>query len=308
MHAHQSHLDDSDLLLALDRELAPRRQTRADRHLGECAACRSRQSQLQRTGDTATDLYRATTPARWMAASRTRLSASLAEPAPPPSIRWCEGRRAPLTALPTWSLIAATVLTAALLVRVASSSLNPAIDFERLGGVERGTLPLAGLTPGATWSVGVDELCAPGAREQRSVPASVRREVLRGYRMERVPPDQYELDYLITPDLGGAPDVRNLWPQRYGSEVWNARVKDQLEQLLPRLVCSGAVDLETAQRDIASDWVAAYRKYFKSDLPVNATAGRLATAADLDHEENEDVYPVWRSRGALTLVAFSARR
>jgi len=40
-------------------------------------------------------------------------------------------------------------------------------------------------------------------------------------------PDAYEVDYLITPELGGATDIRNLWP--YGDTVWNAHVKDQLE-------------------------------------------------------------------------------
>jgi len=45
------------------------------------------------------------------------------------------------------------------------------------------------------------------------------------------------------------------------SALWNARVKDQLEQRLHELVCSGKLDLATAQHDIAVDWIAAYRKY-----------------------------------------------
>ena len=88
--------------------------------------------------------------------------------------------------------------------------------------------------------------------------------------MESVPADQYELDYLITPQLGGAPDARNLWPQRYQARVWNAGVKDQLEDLLPRLVCEGRLDLRTAQRDIAADWVSAYRKYFRNGVAAPA--------------------------------------
>ena len=90
--------------------------------------------------------------------------------------------------------------------------------------------------------------------------------------MENVPTDEYELDYLITPELGGAPDARNLWPQRYGSRVWNAHVKDDLERLLPRMVCNQEIRLETAQREIARDWIAAYRKYFKTDAPLQAEA------------------------------------
>ena len=45
-------------------------------------------------------------------------------------------------------------------------------------------------------------------------------------------------------------------------------MKDELEQLLPALVCRGVVDLATAQRDIAADWIAAYKKYFHTDRPV----------------------------------------
>jgi len=58
--------------------------------------------------------------------------------------------------------------------------------------------------------------------------------VLHDYRMDGIANEEYELDYLITPELGGSSDRRNLWPERYGSRVWNARVKDELEGLLPR--------------------------------------------------------------------------
>lgn len=34
------------------------------------------------------------------------------------------------------------------------------------------------------------------------------------------------------------------------------------------MVCLGDVDLATAQRDISTDWIAAYRKYFHVDSPV----------------------------------------
>jgi hypothetical protein len=82
-------------------------------------------------------------------------------------------------------------------------------------------------------------------------------------------PDAYQVDYLITPELGGASDIRNLWPEPYGDTVWSAHVKDQLEDRLHRMVCRGDVDLTTAQHDISTDWIAAYRKYFHADRPVS---------------------------------------
>lgn len=82
-------------------------------------------------------------------------------------------------------------------------------------------------------------------------------------------PKAYEVDYLITPALGGADDIGNLWPQSYSATIWNAHVKDALEDRLHELVCRGDVDLTTAQREISRDWISAYKKYFHTDRPIN---------------------------------------
>jgi hypothetical protein len=34
------------------------------------------------------------------------------------------------------------------------------------------------------------------------------------------------------------------------------------------LVCEGRLDLPTAQREIATNWIAAYKKYFHTDKPL----------------------------------------
>jgi hypothetical protein len=73
---------------------------------------------------------------------------------------------------------------------------------------------------------------------------------------------------LIPLELGGSNAVKNLWPQSFQTQPWNAHVKDQLENTLHRLVCAGKLDLNMAQRDIATDWIAAYRKYFHTELPL----------------------------------------
>ena len=56
--------------------------------------------------------------------------------------------------------------------------------------------------------------------------------------------------------------------------LWNAHIKDQLEDRLHQMVCRGDVDLATAQRDISADWIAAYRKYFhvNDPLPDNSSS------------------------------------
>jgi hypothetical protein len=38
-------------------------------------------------------------------------------------------------------------------------------------------------------------------------------------------------------------------------------MKDRLENRLHQMVCAGQLDLTTAQQAIASDWVAAYKRY-----------------------------------------------
>jgi hypothetical protein len=35
------------------------------------------------------------------------------------------------------------------------------------------------------------------------------------------------------------------------------------------MVCAGQLDLSAAQRDIATDWIAAYKKYFRTDKPLS---------------------------------------
>ena len=129
----------------------------------------------------------------------------------------------------------------------------------------------------------VADLCATRRATPRVIPARVRQAVVRDYSMEHVPAHEYELDYLITPELGGSDDRRNLWPERYSSEQWNARVKDELEQLLPRLVCAGTLPLATAQREMATDWVAAYKKYFHTDRPLHVYSSVAPINGDDGH-------------------------
>jgi hypothetical protein len=167
---------------------------------------------------------------------------------------------------------AAGLATAALaLLALGSVLVRFAIDERRSTAaalVEAGALPIAALTPGATEHVSAADLCAGRGPSRRPVAPAVRQAVLHDYGMEHLPDEDYELDYLITPELGGSSDRRNLWPERYGSRVWNAGVKDQLEELLPQMVCEGRLELAAAQRDIAADWIAAYKKYFNTKAPL----------------------------------------
>jgi hypothetical protein len=78
-----------------------------------------------------------------------------------------------------------------------------------------------------------------------------------------VPLSDFEEDHLIPLEIGGSPDdPRNLWPEPHVAPGgWGSRRKDYLENLLRELVCAGRVSLAEAQQAIASDWIAAYRRY-----------------------------------------------
>lgn len=48
-------------------------------------------------------------------------------------------------------------------------------------------------------------------------------------------------------------------------------MKDDLEDHLRDLVCEGQLDLATAQREIAGNWIEAYKKYFHTEIPLPAS-------------------------------------
>ena len=166
-------------------------------------------------------------------------------------------------------------------------------------GVARTALPLSSFTPGAVAPLTASELCE-GARPSRRVSVATRDQVLERYGMRHVHADRYELDALITPELGGTTDAENLWPQMYDSPAWNARVKDEIEQLLPELVCRGELDLARAQQELARDWIAAYKHHFKTDAPLRAHRG--PALADDDELEFESPDMLSQSTGELRLV------
>ena len=99
-----------------------------------------------------------------------------------------------------------------------------------------------------------------GATKTRTgMPASLKRQVFAEYGLQ--PSGAFEVDHLISLELGGSNDLKNLWPQSYTTPTYNARVKDGLENRLHWLVCHGTLALDVAQRAIARDWIAALTTY-----------------------------------------------
>ena len=117
------------------------------------------------------------------------------------------------------------------------------------------------------------DICVTGyTKKVRNVPAAVKRQVYAAYRVVNTP-GAYEVDHLIPLELGGSNSLKNLWPESYNIE-WNAHIKDELENRLHGLACRGTVPLRQAQQEIATDWIAAYQKYFHTDHPLTPAEAR----------------------------------
>jgi hypothetical protein len=133
------------------------------------------------------------------------------------------------------------------LVLLASASLSAAA-----------ARPHRAVTPGLTRPLTRAQVCATRwGRDRRHVTTGMKRRVAAAYGVPWSQHAQYEFDHLVPRELAGADDERNLWPQPWAS----AHRKDRLENRLRVLVCRGELPLRTAQREIATDWVAAYHRY-----------------------------------------------
>jgi hypothetical protein len=184
--------------------------------------------------------------------------------------------------LPSPSLVAAlaTTTTAPTVTSAASSasSASPSASTMKAPPAtgDQPGLPDRSLTPGATnpdvtpANLG-KTICAKGwtatIRPPASYTTALKRRQIAQYGYTDTALADYEEDHLVSLELGGDPrDPANLWPEPYRATLADgtpvgAHVKDQLENRLNDLVCSGEMPLATAQHLIATDWIGAWRQY-----------------------------------------------
>ncbi len=126
------------------------------------------------------------------------------------------------------------------------------------------SLPNQNITPGAINPAITQEnikstICVPGYTAKvgvRNVSESTKRQVFKNYNLTFVP-GKYEVDHLISLELGGSNDIKNLWPEPYEPKP-GAHEKDTVENWLHRLVCSGKKSLLDAQNEIQDNWYNVY--------------------------------------------------
>lgn len=135
------------------------------------------------------------------------------------------------------------------------------------------SLPNPALTPGkARTDLTVQQICTiKWGHDRRHVSHSMRRKVFNAYNVAKTArhtadgKSLYEVDHLISREIGGADAVENLWPESYFGDC-NAHDKDEVENALHREVCANPSEaaLKHAQQSIATNWIAEYEKRYGS--------------------------------------------
>ena len=249
------HCSDELLLKSLDGALSASEAVKLDQHLADCWTCRARCLELESAITGFVRLHQSQ-PLPPLEGARALLRARLSQASTEPSFA---GHFSSWQTWATAAAIMAVLVGGALLEWRGFATRNTELAV---------VVPNPSLTPGAAILTDERQVCRESNTKNREVPSALRRRVFEEYGIVRAEPRAYEVDYLITPALGGADDIHNLWPQSSRSTPWNAGVKDALEDHLRELVCQGKVDLATAQQEIAGNWIGAYKKYFTTEQPL----------------------------------------
>ena len=129
------------------------------------------------------------------------------------------------------ALVAATVVLANDTTHVTKAACNGQPDYKCTPGVVDTSITKADLCPHL------------GPRVVRSVSAATKTTVRNEYGVKNF---HGEIDHLISLELGGSNDIKNLWPQP--GSIPNA--KDVVENQLHKQVCAGQITLSQAQIQI----------------------------------------------------------
>ena len=261
LKSEEPHLSDQELTLLANGEAPSQRARELRSHLAACWSCRVRIRDMESTLAELVHVRNQDVDARVPPADGARALlkaqlAALAASLPRRTFVW----RTYFRAIPALAAVAIACLSVALGLMFFFERSSPALVL---------AVPRPNLTPGSVVLISRAEVCAAHPANNRNVPVSTQQRVFKAYGISNVDVRSYEVDYLVTPALGGSDDIRNLWPQSYSATAWNAHVKDDLEERMREMVCSGDLDLATAQREISQDWIAAYKKYFRTDQPLD---------------------------------------
>lgn len=130
----------------------------------------------------------------------------------------------------------------------------------------QGALQDLACTPGAIFpNATKEQICVPGyARSVRNVKQSIKNQVYAEYGISKHLPGAYEVDHLVSLQLGGSNDIANLWPEAATPKP-GFHEKDQVENYLHSQICNGSITLKQAQIEIATNWLNVYHRMSSSN-------------------------------------------
>ncbi len=142
-----------------------------------------------------------------------------------------------------------------------STTIRWGVRTKTSGCVASGGLQDKACTPGDIFpNATASQICQSGyARSVRDVPTSEKDQVYAEYGIASHFSGQYEVDHLVSLELGGSNDISNLWPELAEPKP-GFHEKDKVENYLHDQVCSGAVSLQQAQQEIATNWLEVYSR------------------------------------------------
>lgn len=144
------------------------------------------------------------------------------------------------------------------------------IQTKTSGCVSNQALPDLTCSPGAVLTTNTKVICKTGyTKTVRNVTEATKKKVFKEYGIPYTLRSNYEVDHIISLELGGSNDISNLYPESYTIKD-NARIKDKFENYLHKQVCEGKMDIVEAQKQISSDWLSYYQvEVLKINAPVS---------------------------------------
>ncbi|MBI5753674.1 DUF3761 domain-containing protein [Candidatus Peregrinibacteria bacterium] len=137
-------------------------------------------------------------------------------------------------------------------------------------------LPDPACTPGAVLTTDSKVICVTGyTKTVRHVSLKTKKDVFAEYGIPYSKHGDYEVDHLISLELGGSNDISNLWPELTKGDS-GSLIKDKLENSLHSQICNEKLSVTDAQSQISSDWVTYWAASGKSSASTKITSDKSA--------------------------------
>lgn len=157
--------------------------------------------------------------------------------------------------------LACVSLVAVLTLGFAGTTLAYGTQTKMTNCVANQILQDPACTPGAVLTTDKSVICISGYTQTvRNVTTATKKKVFKEYGIPWSLHSNYEVDHLISLELGGSNDISNLWPESYDIKD-GSRTKDVFENYLHREVCAGRLNLSVAQREVSGNWLAYYQQW-----------------------------------------------